>query len=323
MPNVRQFNLSEAQEYGVETASILYYLRVLVNNQKQLNVNFVNNRYWINISKDGFENLFSYVEKGKLRRILYRLIELGLVYQGEFNTSQYDKTLWLSVDLEPVSQPSAPQAENQVSAPVQAAEPQLTEQSEVQAESESKAGFGWADIMPFAIEEQINRLIMQHGYDKDFYMNIWNAFSSKMDAEDEKVPTMDLVRKRFLAYAQATMVNFKQGNYRYNANVKRKEETKRNMIEKWRKYLGAPDPKIIAKLDLRELQTPVGQVWDAYINKNYQSEVPLKNKSQLEVGFTNYLHAWIKNQQSRIIQSKPSEVDYNDTSWANDLQLRK
>ena len=129
-------------------------------------------------------------------------------------------------------------------------------------QQQGNKSFGWMDIMPVAIEEIVSRLMMQHGYDKDFYLNIWQAFSAKMDAEGEAVPTMDHVRKRFLAYSQATMMNFKQGNYRYNATTQRNEQTRLNLIEKWQKFLGKPEKKIINQLDLSQLKTPVVQVWD-------------------------------------------------------------
>ena len=204
---------------------------------------------------------------------------------------------------------------------------QTPDPAQAQAQSENKQ-FGWVDIMPFAIEDVVARLMVQHGYDKDFYLNIWQAFSAKMDSEGEAVPTMDIARKRFLAYAQATMMNFKQGNYRYNATTQRNEQTRLNLIEKWQKYIGNPDKKILNQVNLAGLQTPVIQVWDSFISRSYEREIPLKNVAQLEAGFKKYLASWIENEKPKTYSNSGysktnsrSQINLDDTSWADGLSL--
>jgi len=339
------FQVEEAKQYGVEVASILSQFRALLEFQRNLDSNYINDKYWIQTTERGIENIFPYIEKGKLKRILFKLNEMGLIQKGDFTKARSDKSIWFSMPevavqnhvtptpitpvstteqaiAQPIAQPTVP---NEAASHVQTPAPNYVNNVN-QVDVAAKKSFGWVDIMPFAVEEVISRLVIQHGYDKEFYANIWQAFSAKMDADGEAVPTMDIARKRFLAYAQATMMNFKQGNYRYNATTEKNAKTRLNSIEKWRKYMGNPDPKIVNKLDLSQLQTPVLQVWDSYINKSYEREVPLKNVNQLEVGFRNYLATWIKNEKPKTYSNTSytnsrSQIDFDDTSWANDLTL--
>lgn len=323
------FDIDDAKKYGVETAAILQQFKQLIDYNQKLDKQLYDGEHWINISDEDFKRLFPYIDFGKVKRIIFKLVEIGVLKRGYYQSSKYDKSHWFAfnhqVSVTPEeNQPNAPQKEpitnNINEAPAVVAKASL-------ADPQPKESFGWSNIMVFAIEEQVAKLIAQHGYDQGFYHNIWNAFAAKMDADGEKVPTMDFVRKRFMAYAQATMVNFKQGNYRYNANVQRNDDTKQRMIEKWRKYLGNPDNKLINSLDTKGLQTPIAQVWDAYINKNYQNDVPLKNVTQLEAGFKNYLASWIRNESPqpssnvRYTSASSSKVNFDDTSWADDIDL--
>jgi len=316
MLSYHHFQVEIAKLYGVESACVLHQLRVMLDAQIALDINCIDEKYWIPIRKGGFEKIFPYIEKGKLKRVLYKLQELGLIQTGNFGLSKSDKTVWYSLPEVPITKNIEIEDVNTVPVESQVAPCSLSNDSGI------KPAFGWSDIMPAAIEEVISKLIIQHGYDKTFYFNIWSAFTSKMDADDEKVPTMDFVRKRFFAYAQSTMMNFKQGNHRFNATAQRKEETKRNLVEKWKKYIGNPESRIINALDLRSLQTPVVEVWNAYINKNYEKDIPLKNLSQLEIGFRNFVSAWIRNEKPKMY-SAPSkgQVNFDDTTWANDLKL--
>jgi len=76
-------------------------------------------------------------------------------------------------------------------------------------------------------------------------------------------------------------------------------------------------------MDLRGLETPVERVWDSYIAKGFEKEIPLKNIQQLEAGFKNYLATWIKNETK--VKYKPTNrasIDLDDRSWADNLILK-
>jgi len=181
----------------------------------------------------------------------------------------------------------------------------------------------WSEIELCAYDVDIDKLQIQHGYDKSFYTDILDTFLAKMEAEQVPAPNLVIARRRFVAYAKMTMLNFKQGNHRYNFTTDRKAQTRQNQIDKWQKHLGKPDSKIINNMDLRGLKTPVEQVWDSYIAKGFEKEIPLKNVQQLEVGFKNYLTTWIKN-ETKVNYTPPNRtsIDLDDRSWADDFKLR-
>jgi len=204
--------------------------------------------------------------------------------------------------------------------------------SQPQGRYESKTPFNdaasqprrsWTEIELCAYDVDIDKLQIQHGYDKNFYTDILDTFLAKMEAEQVPAPNLVIARRRFVAYAKMTMLNFKQGNHRYNFTTDRKAQSRQNQIDKWQKYLGKPESKIINNMDLRGLQTPVEQVWDSFIAKGFEKEIPLKNVQQLESGFKNYLATWIKNETK--VNYKPTNrasVDLDDRSWADNFKLR-
>jgi len=180
----------------------------------------------------------------------------------------------------------------------------------------------WNEIELCAYDVDIDKLQIQHGYDKSFYTDILDTFLAKMEAEQVPAPNIVIARRRFVAYAKMTMLNFKQGNHRYNFTTDRKAQSRQNQIDKWQKYLGKPESKIINNMDLRGLQTPIEQVWDSYVAKGFEKEIPLKNIQQLEAGFKNYLATWIKNDTKVKYTPNQSNIDYEDRSWADNLTLK-
>jgi len=181
----------------------------------------------------------------------------------------------------------------------------------------------WSEIELCAYDVDIDKLQIQHGYDKGFYTDILDTFLAKMEAEQVPAPNLVIARRRFVAYAKMTMLNFKQGNHRYNFTTDRKAQTRQNQIDKWQKHLGKPDSKIINNMDLRGLKTPVEQVWDSYIAKGFEKEIPLKNVQQLEAGFKNYLTTWIKNETKvKYTSTNRASIDLDDRSWADNLLLK-
>ncbi|NQZ81989.1 MAG: hypothetical protein HRT52_13320 [Colwellia sp.] len=181
----------------------------------------------------------------------------------------------------------------------------------------------WSEIELCAYEVDIDKLQIQHGYDKSFYSDILDTFLAKMEAEQVPAPNLVIARRRFVAYAKMTMLNFKQGNHRYNFTTDRKAQSRQNQIDKWQKYLGKPESKIVNNMDLRGLQTPIEQVWDSYVAKGFEKEIPLKNIQQLEAGFKNYLATWIKN-DTKVKYTSPNRasIDLDDRSWADNFKLR-
>lgn len=90
------FNVHFAQKYGIEEAIIVhnfyFWLRKNIANEKHLH----NGRYWTYNSNNAFTQLFPYINKTKIFRVLKHLEECDIILKDNFNTSVWDKTLWYS-----------------------------------------------------------------------------------------------------------------------------------------------------------------------------------------------------------------------------------
>ncbi|GHF81712.1 hypothetical protein [Thalassotalea marina] len=319
MTQFHQFNIEEAKELGVEAAAILFQFRSILDVYKKLDTNFIEDKYWIELSTTSLEELFPYIEKGKLKRLLYRLVEKGFVQKKEFSSQKSKNSVWYS--MPEIGKVSVLPHTNQTESDVPIID---MSQARQQAQPAAKKQFCWEDILPAAIEQEVASLIASNGYDRDFYMDIWQTFAAKMDSDGERVPTMDIARKRFKAYARKVMIGFKQGNYRYNQTVQRKEQERKKLVEKWLSLKGKPDMQLVNNVNTSTLRTPIVQVWDSFINKAFEQEIPLKHYSQVEIGFNSYLNTWISNENKAYFTggstAKP-QVNFDDTSWADGLDL--
>ena len=90
------FNVQFAQKYGIEEAIIVqnfyFWLRKNIANEKHLH----DGRYWTYNSNNAFTQLFPYINKTKIFRVLKHLEECDIILKDNFNTSVWDKTLWYS-----------------------------------------------------------------------------------------------------------------------------------------------------------------------------------------------------------------------------------
>ena len=89
-----QFNTEFAKKYGIEEAIIIhnfyFWLRKNLANEKHL----YDGRVWTYNSNNAFVELFPYINKTKIFRVLKNLDEQGIILKGNFNSSVWDKTLW-------------------------------------------------------------------------------------------------------------------------------------------------------------------------------------------------------------------------------------
>lgn len=90
------FNVQFAQKYGIEEAIIVhnfyFWLRKNIANEKHLH----NGRYWTYNSNNAFTQLFPYINKTKIFRVIKHLEDAGIILKGNFNQDVWDKTLWYS-----------------------------------------------------------------------------------------------------------------------------------------------------------------------------------------------------------------------------------
>ena len=312
---LQHFYSEEAVRYNsMEIAVILQKFRELLHYNQTLNQHLINNTYWLKITEQGLTNLFPFIEKGKLLRTLYRMKELGLILQKQDQSNTY----WFTVNDVPVETPAP--ANHSVSTQAQA----FVNGQQVEPASKRL----WSDVNQEFIAESVAKLVAKHGYDQNHFFEIWHTFASSMDANGEQPPArMDLIQKRFIAYANKVQMNLAHGNRRYQQTYNQTAEKREQAVEAWLGYIDKMPPEFVYKVDSNGLQASLDFVWNCFIRKSYEKQIPLKNSYQLENGFSVFVNTWRQNELKD--QQKPSykprggyqKVDHNDTSWADDIDL--
>ena len=88
------FNVRFAQKYGIEEAilahNFYFWLRKNLANDKHIHIG----RVWTYNSNKAFSELFPYINKTKVFRVLKHLEECDIILKGTFNENLWDKTLW-------------------------------------------------------------------------------------------------------------------------------------------------------------------------------------------------------------------------------------
>jgi len=261
MSHTHHFDIEDANRYGIEQAIFLNYFRVGLRENKAHNTHIYDNYVWVNYTEHALSILFPYINIEKVNQILQNMVNSGLLKTGNYskNNNQYSK--WFSTEefclfnnintpisasnvsinrpnesfyyIEPTQ---SSRNENNLSDHVY----QNSNVNNVNASNEnaSQPQRSWSEIELCAYDVDIDKLKIQHGYEKSFYTDILDTFLAKMEAEQIPAPNIVIARRRFVAYAKMTMLNFKQGNHRYNFTTDRKEQSRQNQIDKWQKYLG-------------------------------------------------------------------------------------
>lgn len=90
------FNINHAEKFGVREAVLMSHLAFWIKKNKASNKHFHDGRYWTHNSAKAFAELFPYMSNHQIRRALDKLVDEGVLVKGNFNSSAYDRTLWLA-----------------------------------------------------------------------------------------------------------------------------------------------------------------------------------------------------------------------------------
>lgn len=98
--DIHYFQISDAEEYGVEEAIMLSNIRYWVdkNTAEDSERHFHEGVYWTYNSKKAFAKLFPYWTEKQIRRILNNLIIVDAIFVGNFNKKGYDRTSWYTTE---------------------------------------------------------------------------------------------------------------------------------------------------------------------------------------------------------------------------------
>src|SRR5690625_418421 len=89
---------SLAEEIGLNEAIVLQQIHFWLSKRK----NYIDNRFWVYNSYDGWAEQFPFWSKSTIIRILRRLEENGFIVTGNFNKIKIDNTKWYSINYEKV-----------------------------------------------------------------------------------------------------------------------------------------------------------------------------------------------------------------------------
>lgn len=91
------FDIDVAMEYGVNCAIILQNLYYWVEKNRANEKHFYDGMYWTYNSVKAFEELFPYLSSKQIRSALSKLIDEGIIVDGNYNDSAYDRTKWYAI----------------------------------------------------------------------------------------------------------------------------------------------------------------------------------------------------------------------------------
>jgi len=97
---VHNFDTKIAKKYGVAEAVVLWNLCYWQNHNEANKKNFHEERYWTYNSVSAFSEIFEYLSKKQIERILLKLEKEKVLLSGRFNKMKIDRTKWYSVESE-------------------------------------------------------------------------------------------------------------------------------------------------------------------------------------------------------------------------------
>ena len=88
------FEVALAKEFGIEEAIFIDKFVGWIQHNRANNTNFHDGRTWTFNSAKAFADIFPYMNESKIKRVVTRLVEVGILMKGNYNENQYDRTSW-------------------------------------------------------------------------------------------------------------------------------------------------------------------------------------------------------------------------------------
>lgn len=92
------FNIELAMDHSIEEAIMIEHFAFWIQKNQANDKNFFEGCYWTYNSLAAFKEMFPYMSEKKIRTTLDKLKEKRIIKTGNFNKSQYDRTLWYAFD---------------------------------------------------------------------------------------------------------------------------------------------------------------------------------------------------------------------------------
>lgn len=91
------FDTDIAQEYGIQCAILLRHLYFWIEKNKANERHYYDDYYWTYSSIKALTELFPYMSKNTIVRSIQKLVDDGLLIEGNYNNSSYDRTKWYAL----------------------------------------------------------------------------------------------------------------------------------------------------------------------------------------------------------------------------------
>lgn len=91
------FEISIAEQYGVNAAIILENLGYWIRRNEANGTNFHDGTFWTFNSRRAYRELFPYMSERQISTAFDKLIDDGLVIVGDYNEDRRDRTLWYAL----------------------------------------------------------------------------------------------------------------------------------------------------------------------------------------------------------------------------------
>jgi DNA-binding HxlR family transcriptional regulator len=91
------FNVEIAKEYGIEEAIILENMYFWLEKNRVNQRHIIDGKVWTYNSQSALSELFPYMNRSKIQRVMTKLEDLGLILRANYNIAKYDKTTWYAL----------------------------------------------------------------------------------------------------------------------------------------------------------------------------------------------------------------------------------
>lgn len=86
-----------ALDYGVDVAIFIENVKFWSESNAKIHQNFIDGRYWVYYSLDGFSNLYPIWSRDQVKRIIAKCKNAGLLLTADYNDNPYKRTKWYSL----------------------------------------------------------------------------------------------------------------------------------------------------------------------------------------------------------------------------------
>ena len=91
------FNVDIAILYGIEEAIVMENLYFWLEKNRANKKHLIDGQVWTYNSQEAFTQLFPYMNRSKIQRVMIKLEKEGLINKANYNEKKYDKTTWYAL----------------------------------------------------------------------------------------------------------------------------------------------------------------------------------------------------------------------------------